>query len=558
MATGRVNRGRKHGIGRRLAVKVMVVGAVGLMSLAGTNPVMAASNQDGDSFWTQFTPSADTRLIFVSSSEGDDANNGLTPATPVKTLAKGYELLRNEHPDWMLLKRGDVWVERFPGWAKSGRSENERLIVGAYSAGPARPQVRPSGGNNAISSTGNAEVRHVAFVGLHLEPQSRADGDNPSGVSWLRRTKDILFEDLYVAGFKDNFAIHSRSEATPIENVRLNGCVVVDSWSRTSHSQGLYAKNLDGLLVENCVFASNGFNTDRGAEPTIFNHNIYIQNDTRGVVIRNNIIADASSHGLQLRPGGVAEGNLFLSNPLAIMFGGGTAPDEGGVAGRVSHNTILHGRSLSDSMPRSFGIEVSNIRDAVVESNVLSVSEIGHNGRPVDVATKGSFGVRNLKITNNFIVGWHGAVRIDPPSDGHVFDNNTFVGNYIYRDLLANNGNPNFNRSFVEVFAHNHPGLSINNNTYEYYRVHDRPFRSGGQNLGIDQWGSNVEPSASFYVADAPPPYLTIGSYLQELGRSGGVEEFLVGARQMSRNHVDPAMTATGVHEWAMRRVRSE
>lgn len=556
MASARVSRGRKFGMGRRYALKVMVLGVVGLMSLAGTNPVMAASTQDNGSFWTQFTPSSDTRLIFVSSSEGNDANNGLTPATPVKTLARAESLLRDGFPDWMLLKRGDIWNESFPFWTKSGRSPNEKLVVGAYAEGSQRPQVRPLGHQAAIRNHGNAEVRHVAFVGLHLEPLTRANDEGASGVSWLRRSTDILFEDLYVAGFQNNFSIQSISEAAPVRDIRVNGCVVVDSWNTSGHSQGLFAKALDGLVIENSVFASNGFNLERGAQPTIFNHNIYIQNGTRGVIVRNNIIADASSHGLQLRPGGVVEGNFFLSNPISLLLGGGTNPDEGGVEGEVIRNVIMHGRNLGESTPRSFGIDLSNIREATVEDNIISMSVIGSNGNAITVGNSGEYGVSNLSISRNYVVNWHGSVVISDAPAGHVRRNIFLDRNYIYRDLTANGGNSSFNKPLVSVYE-SRGGLAISGNKYRYFGMHSRPFRVGSSNFSVESWAASVEPTGDFRAVGQPPVGFDIDSFLLSVGRSGSVEEFVLAARSHSRQSVSAGISSASVYNWMLGRLES-
>jgi len=80
-----------------------------------------------DQGWTVFKPSADTHIIFVSSSQGHDwdtptyyqinspelANgDAFSPVGSIKaykTLAAAYKQLRDGHPDWLLLKRGDVW-----------------------------------------------------------------------------------------------------------------------------------------------------------------------------------------------------------------------------------------------------------------------------------------------------------------------------------------------------------------------------------------------------------------------------------------------------------------
>jgi hypothetical protein len=409
-----------------------------------------------------------------------------------------------------------------------------------------------------LRNHGNDEVRHVAFVGLHLEPLSRQDDQRPTGISWRRRSKDILFEDLYVGAFSNNINLQALSDAAPIHDVRINGCVIVDSWSLGSHSQGIYVQGLQGLTIENSVVASNGFNLERGAQPTIFNHNIYIQNGATAVVVRNNIIADASSHGLQLRPGGVAEGNLFLSNPLAIMFGGGTNPDEGGVTGNISSNIILHGRSITESLPRSFGIEVSNARDVIVDKNILSVSEVGHNGSPIDIAAKGDYGVTGLRVANNFIVGWHGGINVAAPGATHAFEGNLISSNYLYRDLLANNGNHNFNKSFVSTFSSENSGVSFGRNVYKYHGMHNRPFRVAGQNFSLDAWKHVVESDAIFEAASTPPPYLTIDSYLQTIGHNGSVAYFLQLARKRSRvTSQDDDISSSHVYSWVVDKIDS-
>ncbi len=42
-----------------------------------------------------FDPGPDTRIVYVSSSEGDDANDGSSPALAVATPARGAELVRD-------------------------------------------------------------------------------------------------------------------------------------------------------------------------------------------------------------------------------------------------------------------------------------------------------------------------------------------------------------------------------------------------------------------------------------------------------------------------------
>ncbi|HZN68684.1 MAG TPA: hypothetical protein VFB66_25615, partial [Tepidisphaeraceae bacterium] len=67
--------------------------------------------------FTAITPSANTRVVYVSSSLGDDAFDGMSPERPVRSIARGASLVRSGSPDWMLLNRGDVWHETLGDWA---------------------------------------------------------------------------------------------------------------------------------------------------------------------------------------------------------------------------------------------------------------------------------------------------------------------------------------------------------------------------------------------------------------------------------------------------------
>src|SRR5690606_16339245 len=72
---------------------------------------MMAVYQDA-SGWTVVEPSVDTRTIYVSSSAGDDSNDGLSAATAKRTIHAAKSLLRDGSPDWLLLKRGDTFTDQ--------------------------------------------------------------------------------------------------------------------------------------------------------------------------------------------------------------------------------------------------------------------------------------------------------------------------------------------------------------------------------------------------------------------------------------------------------------
>jgi hypothetical protein len=115
--------------------------------------------------WTVLRPAADSRLIYVSSSVGDDdAARFYTPddpavgpnpfrpegaVKPYRTVRSGLAAARDGYPDWVLLKRGDAWYEPL-GSPPNGRSTQEPSVIGAYGEGPRRPQLRLRGKQSGL------------------------------------------------------------------------------------------------------------------------------------------------------------------------------------------------------------------------------------------------------------------------------------------------------------------------------------------------------------------------------------------------------------------------
>ncbi len=116
--------------------------------------------------WTVVKPEGDSRVIYVSNSQGNDNNNGRSPQSPVKTLGDAVSLVRNNSADQILLKRGDVWTNQtLGGWHKSGRSADEPIVIGAYGTG-ARPRL-DTGADVAL------DANRDAFAELFVEGLAR-------------------------------------------------------------------------------------------------------------------------------------------------------------------------------------------------------------------------------------------------------------------------------------------------------------------------------------------------------------------------------------------------
>jgi hypothetical protein len=360
--------------------------------------------------WTTFTPSSDTRIIYVSSSTGSDSNNGLSQNAAVATIDKGLSLIRNGSADWLLLKAGDTWVNQEIGYLEfSGRSATEPILISSYGTG-ARPLIEtgPNGSGAAIGGFNNGHS-NIAIVGLDFYAHTR-DPSNPNfagpgpeqyGMRFVSQVNNLLVEDCKFSFYND-----STIEGSGSGNVILRRNIIADNYDTTSHSEGLYVDHVANLVLEQNLFDHNGWNSSvSGAAPTIFNHNLYIQDTSGLATVIGNIFANASATGAQVRPGGTVIDNLFVHNPVGFQIGSSQAGMFASTA-TVSGNVVTEGSDITSSNPRGFGILLyPNTGLVQVQNNIVT-----------NEASSGSFvesiwiaqGADNDIVTNNIIYNWGG------------------------------------------------------------------------------------------------------------------------------------------------------
>ncbi len=409
-----------------------VVLVLGLVGVGGASAELAPIAQGvGPDGWTVFEKSPDTRVIYVSSSQGDDANDGLSPEKPVKTLEKGMSLLRHEHPDWLLLRRGDEWEEGLSGWFNGnrvcGRSAAAPIVIGAYGEGP-RPLLKVGESKFFHVVTGRSMpvdwqgVRNVAIAGLHIydhtgDPHSphfdKSKEKGGEGLSWQSTGANLLIEDCYFDYTGLAVVGHGprkKEVEEKLTNFQLRRCVVANNWSSSGHCQGMFLNDVHGALIEECVFDHNGWNLEVGDRPTWFNHNIYISIRNDGIVARGNIIARGSTTGIYCRTNGVLKDNLCMDNSPSLNLGRIRKFRPGGVTGRIVGNVVI-GAGVRD-LPQVEGlsagpaIEMANVnyKGAVVERNIV----IGdpYSGRPAFNIGGHGVGAHNIKIRSNTVYRW--------------------------------------------------------------------------------------------------------------------------------------------------------
>ena len=481
--------------------------------------------------WTVVTPSADSRIVYVSDSTGDDANDGLSVMTAKKTIQAGKSLMRNGFPDHLLLKRGDVFSnQRFHNWSSlSGRSSTEPMLLGTYGNGP-RPVVKPPHDDPGIYMSSGCS--YLAIIGIHFYPESR-DPDSPAFVDSAPaagiRYKDLsrynqqwfLVEDVCIESCATGVVVEVRGHGTTtgLAGFQLRRSVVIDSYAVGGHSQGMFVRGVDGILIEENVFDHNGWYGDRttggsvGARATTFNHNIYMDNENpwessntqdqrQSVIVRNNIFSRASASGIQMRPGGTLENNLGIRN-ADFKAGGGSqgngaidpaTPD--GADATVRLNVILETTDIGDSDPLGRGLTLQNIRTATVCQNIIA-HEIAS---PVN-----TYGV---------IAG-----RSNNPQPAIEFDRNTIYE--YYRGAIHNT----------------HDAVIDPEENNNYWDAASVPWPVTGTNRNSED-------------VEFVDPNRSVASYNATLGGAATFEAFIAEARKQSKENWRPEYTASAVNDY--------
>ncbi|MCA0900240.1 MULTISPECIES: PKD domain-containing protein [Microbulbifer] len=409
--------------------------------------------------YTQILPADDTRVIYVSSQEGNDANDGLSSSTPVQSIQHGARLLRDGHPDWLALKSGDTWETGIGGWIKSGRSASEPMVITSYGIGESRPLLRTRDETAFRYQGGGGSPEYVDFLvihGLHFYAISRDPnaGNNFTGVSddrgitWFRGTNGLLIEDNMFELYKEAITLEE-IDGFHIRNVLIKNNVFIDSYNVTgSHAQGIYLDKTDNVRIERNIFDHIGWNDSvAGAEKTMFNHAIYVQTTNRDIEIVDNIITRSSSNGIQLRSGGLMDGNVLVQNAIGLMLGGDQAQGNPGV---IKDNIVLHGSDISASEPRGWGIDLATgIVSAEITDNIVaheeSISENLIAIRESDLATRSGNAVYNWGAQSEPASSFVNAALTINDFDSHAGGNGTMES--FYNNIRAHSQrspNPNY------------------------------------------------------------------------------------------------------------------
>jgi hypothetical protein len=528
--------------------------------------VMLSVALDSDG-WTVVTPSANTRIIYVSSSSGSDSNSGLSSSSPLHSLSKAMSLVRNGDPDWILLKRGDVFNDSFLNWQTSGPDAQDPQLISYYgSSSAARPLLDTGQASWGFTTLTTATVNYVDIIGLQFYDQLR-DPNNPAfnpnvngGGSAIRVYSaggNMLVEDCSFSFYRDN--LDFESQPGPLGNITVRRCVDMDSWSTNSRSQGMYVLGVSNISIYQCVFDHNGWNTQiSGAGKSGFNHDMYFGPTNSGVDVEENIIANASYAGIMARSGGNIENNLILYCAVGISFGDANGADSavGGVVGQITGN-IIDGDTGIGSTLYGQGIEVGNTRPGANDlvSNNIFTGDVEHAKPAIQLAMatdtttpQVAVGENDLTIENNITYGWWEGLQTDGRfvyggTGLYAFNNVTIVGNQFINSTTREV------RQDAAVNATQEHWLA---NSYYTSNIPSSQWFSLQKNLlSTSQWVTAVDPAGVILNSQPfPDPNRSAASYDSTLGGPGNYSDFLANAELLSDTDLPTQYMATAALDY--------
>lgn len=533
--------------------------------------------------WTVFVPSADSRIVYVDSESGNDATGGIygqtspevgndpfRPTGPVqayKTIATARSKLRSGYPDWMLLRRGGVWYDEGLAGLPNGRSPSERTLVGWYGETGDMPLLK-TGSASVINST--AVHAFLAIVGIDCYAHTR-DPSNATeyvseagnvGFRFIPRatpTESLLWEGCRIRFYQTGFVLQNSTSGSV--DIVIRRCVITDSYSTDSHSQGLYSSHF-GMTIEECVFDHNGWliqgngqNSKAGGGATMFNHNTYCGSST-GHFLRGNLFLRSASIQNKWRcdvtggaEGIVIDDNFYMEGELGISLGGNTSEPLRFRNSRVTNNVMMHiGRTKPTGRYPGLAwyIGLTDLDGALISGNLL----LQHD----DPTFTNAYGIqigntqRNVHILDNCVYNINNRAILIGNATTAVKENVLLDGNQIQQPVF---GGALLKLDTSLAGASGLDTLELANNRYYSSSPMTGWFTIGSASMDLPGWvAASGEPGAQGGPIAYPDPGRGIEDYHALLGGDPSFEAFLATVRGMGRFNWDDRYLAPALNRY--------
>jgi len=351
---------------------------------------------------------------YVSQSQGNDNNDGTSPSTPWKTLAKVRQM--NFQPgDVIHFKRGDIW------------KESRELFIDEQGTL-----------NNPITFTD---------YGTGVKPIINMLETLPNNLPWTNEGNNIwtiILDDNLV----NNYGISYWSVYSKMLRMKINNQEVLGGYN---------SDELGNDIPDTVRFYYDYENTKK----------LWLYS----LVNPNNLTIEISTqfYGIHIEKYGGSEGPKYLVIENFKVIGGNLAC----VTINQGHDILLRNLEIGDQ--GNHGIDVSRrahdviIEDCLIDSNYhFDYSQAGTNYSVSRRGPREGFYVRgadNIEFKNNEIYNFtHANMNIGRSYDDNLAENCSFHGNYTHTDL-AYGGRTVFERGTRTLEFYNNfiDGASVNN-----------------------------------------------------------------------------------------------
>jgi len=506
--------------------------------------------------WSVIEPVVDSVIYFVSSSEGSDDNDGLSSGKAFLTYAKAYQTARADHPDWILLKRGDIFEEDIQ--IHSGRSAGEPFVISSYGDSSIRPLIL-TGSNDGLNF--NGDFAFISVIGLDFYAHTRnpddpdyVDGTGGSGFRLWResgsRGNDILIENCVFR----YFVLSSVQGQTAPENISIRRNIMEYNYATNSHSQGVFSRGAINFVFEENIMDHNGWliqsfdEGQTGGQATKFNHNTYF-NSIVGLRYKNNAIMRGSSMGSKFTAQDEAsdlliENNLYLDNEIAI--GMGQNYDHNYRFKRISilDNLVTNmGQSRPTNRVLGWGMQIDGLDDSSISDNYFI------NSPSIQVVNTFALEIfpelREINFDNNIIHGIsagnsRGLLRLygDASQENVRFQNNQITS-------------PLFARNLIETDESSLQNFQFTANTYFSSRDNNSWFELGNLDVSYESWiAETSEINASNQMPNYCDTQRNIETYQTSIGETPTQKSFIENIKKQGKFHWDPRYEIPTVNQW--------
>ena len=380
--------------------------------------------------------------FYVSSSDGNDTNDGLSEATPWKTLEK-IKTIYFVPNDQILFKSGDIFVGQLT--FRGSGSEGKPILISSYGEG-AKPII--DGANDADGAYVTAVLienqEYIKITNLEISNDRRVsrkgeDDKQGYGILVYNSSNDIMNHFHF-----DNLTIREVYAVT-IEGVDFNSVKVAGILFKSDKNTIVgKEKSIRDVLVENCYITRIGkfgiWCQHGGGDTGVGNDST---NRNKNLIFRNNHTFETGGSGMQ--PG--RSYNCLIENNIFEYPGSGIdsrMTNRGSGAWFWScrnviaqYNTSLHVRGHGDSygMHIDFGNE-----NVILQYNYSEDSEggfveiLGDNINSVyrfNVSVND--GIRDNKGNTLWVSDYSSS---DTPSDNnYIYNNSVYVSGSLTPDI---------------------------------------------------------------------------------------------------------------------------